>query len=63
MMRICRVALDQIVSKIDRDYDYTVPDTVSGLKPGMRVLVPFGQANVLKRRWSSPYSRENRTRS
>ncbi len=47
---ICRVALDQIVQKIDRDYDYIVPPGFSAsILPGVRVLVPFGNGNVLKK--------------
>ena len=50
MSLICRVAIDQIVRKIDKDYDYYLPDHMAGsLQPGMRVLVPFGQANLLKK--------------
>ena len=50
MSRICRVAIDQIVEKIDRDYDYILPSAVASFAlPGMRVLVPFGNANVLKK--------------
>ncbi len=47
---ICRVAIDQIVEKIDRDYDYIVPNSLASVVlPGMRVLVPFGKGNVLKK--------------
>ena len=50
MPRICRVAIDQIVQKIDRDYDYLLPDSFGvSVLPGMRVLVPFGNGNVLKK--------------
>ncbi len=50
MARICRVAIDQIVEKIDRDYDYLLNDTLAKtVLPGMRVLVPFGKANILKK--------------
>lgn len=50
MPRICRVAIDQIVQKIDRDYDYLLPDSFgASVLPGMRVLVPFGNGNVLKK--------------
>ncbi len=46
----CRVAIDQIVHKIDIDYTYRVPERFAEkLKPGMRVLVPFGKANQLKK--------------
>lgn len=47
---ICRVAIDQIVQKIDKDYDYLLPDHfAASVMPGMRVLVPFGNGNVLKK--------------
>lgn len=50
MPRICRVAIDQIVHKIDRDYDYLIPEPFwADVKPGVRVLVPFGNGNVLKK--------------
>ncbi len=50
MPLICRVAIDQIVQKIDKDYDYLLPDSfASSVLPGMRVLVPFGNGNVLKK--------------
>ena len=50
MVRICRVAIDQIVEKIDRNYDYLLPLSLAdSVRPGMRVIVPFGNANVLKK--------------
>ncbi|MBQ8894211.1 MAG: primosomal protein N' [Clostridia bacterium] len=50
MPLVCRVAIDQIVQKIDRDYDYLLPGSfASSVLPGMRVLVPFGNGNVLKK--------------
>lgn len=50
MTLICRVAIDQIVQKIDRDYDYILPGSFgASVLPGMRVLVPFGKGNVLKK--------------
>lgn len=50
MAILCRVALDQIVLKIDRDYDYILPNSFAAtVHPGMRILVPFGKANLLKK--------------
>ncbi len=50
MAWICRVAIDQIIRKIDRDYDYIIPPSMMGkIMSGMRVLVPFGNGNVLKK--------------
>ena len=50
MSLVCRVAIDQIVQKIDRDYDYLLPSSFAAkILPGMRVLVPFGKGNVLKK--------------
>ena len=42
--------MDQIVEKIDRDYDYLLPMSfAANVLPGMRLLVPFGKGNVLKK--------------
>ncbi len=30
---------------MDRPYDYKVPESLQGLEPGMRVIVPFGSGN------------------
>ena len=50
MPLVCRVAIDQIVHKIDRDYDYLIPEQFqAAVQPGIRVLVPFGNGNVLKK--------------
>ena len=50
MPLVCRVAINQIVQKIDRDYDYLLPSSFAAkVSPGMRVLVPFGKGNVLKK--------------
>ncbi|MBQ7090885.1 MAG: primosomal protein N', partial [Clostridia bacterium] len=50
MALICRVAIDQIIQKIDRDYDYIVPAAMeSEMCSGKRVLVPFGNSNLLKK--------------
>ena len=50
MPLVCRVAMDQIVQKIDRDYEYLLPKSFAAkVLPGMRVLVPFGNGNVLKK--------------
>ncbi|MBQ7096045.1 MAG: primosomal protein N' [Clostridia bacterium] len=47
---ICRVAVDQIISRIDRDYDYLLPDHLAeNVAAGTRVLVPFGHANALRK--------------
>lgn len=47
---ICRVAVDQIIKRIDRDYDYALPDHLAEeVGPGTRVLVPFGHGNMLKK--------------
>lgn len=49
MPLVCRVAIDQIVLKIDREYDYFLPAACSSAVPGVRVVVPFGKGNVLKK--------------
>ncbi len=47
---ICRVAVDQIIFRIDRDYDYEIPAQLKDkVALGARVLVPFGHGNVLKK--------------
>lgn len=43
---IVKVAVDHIVFHLDKLYDYIVPDEwVNDIKPGCRVLVPFGIGN------------------
>ena len=49
MPLVCRVAIDQIVLKIDREYDYFLPAACGSAVPGVRVVVPFGKGNVLKK--------------
>ena len=42
----CKVAVSAAVFSIDKPYDYTVPPELTQvLRPGMRVLVPFGAGN------------------
>ena len=41
-----KVAVAKAIYAIDRPYDYRVPQELEGrLRPGMRVLVPFGAGN------------------
>ena len=41
-----KIALSKAIYAIDKPYDYLVPDELAGhLRPGMRVLVPFGSGN------------------
>lgn len=43
---LAKVALSSATYAIDRPYDYLIPDELTkDLKPGMRVLVPFGAGN------------------
>jgi len=43
---VAKVALSRALYAIDRPYDYLVSDTMAEtLRPGMRVLVPFGNGN------------------
>lgn len=43
---IIRVAVEQIVYHLDKPYDYTISDDLAAtVKPGCRVLVPFGIGN------------------
>ena len=50
-MALCAsVVIDDIVNKIDKLYDYAVPDCLKGsLKAGMRVIVPFSKSNIKKK--------------
>ena len=44
--KIAKVAVAKAVYAIDRPYDYLIPPELEGrLRPGMRVLVPFGAGN------------------
>lgn len=46
---IVSVAVDQTVYQIDKPYDYLVPTLLADkIKPGVRVLVPFGNGNIRK---------------
>lgn len=40
-----KVALSAATFAIDRPYDYLVPPELNGLRPGVRVIVPFGPGN------------------
>ncbi len=43
---VAKIALSRAVYAIDKPYDYRVPPELEArLRPGMRVLVPFGQGN------------------
>lgn len=43
---IAKIALSKAIYAIDKPYDYLVPDELAGcIRPGMRVLVPFGGGN------------------
>ncbi len=43
---VARVALSGVLYAIDRPYDYLIPPELEGtLRPGMRVIVPFGRGN------------------
>lgn len=50
-MALCvSVVIDDIINKIDKQYDYAVPDNFIGiLKAGMRVIVPFSKGNINKK--------------
>lgn len=44
--KIAKVAVSRAVYTIDKPYDYLIPDEMAeSLKPGMRVLIPFGSGN------------------
>ncbi len=50
-MAVCvSVAIDNMILKIDKPYDYLVPDELVDLVvPGVRVVVPFSKGNVRKK--------------
>lgn len=46
MENIASVAISNCTRKFDREYDYVIPEELlSGVVPGIRVMVPFGRAN------------------
>ncbi|HOM01706.1 MAG TPA: primosomal protein N' [Acetivibrio sp.] len=48
MNNIASVAISNTTRKFDKDYHYIIPDKYIGsIKPGMRVIVPFGKSNRL----------------
>ena len=50
MAKCVKVAIDDIVNKIDKPYDYFVPDHLSDIvADGLRVIVPFSRANTRKK--------------
>lgn len=45
-IKVAKIALNAATYAIDKPYDYTVPEAVWNLlRPGMRVIVPFGAGN------------------
>ncbi len=50
-MAICaRVAIDDIINKIDKPYDYSVPfELIDKICPGACVIVPFSKNNINKK--------------
>lgn len=45
-MTIAKIAVSGVRYSLDRPYDYTIPEELSGrVRPGMRVVVPFSRAN------------------
>ncbi|MGI6777026.1 MAG: primosomal protein N' [Acetivibrionales bacterium] len=49
MDKIAAVAISNSTREFDRDYHYIIPDRlVDKVKPGMRVIVPFGKSDRLK---------------
>ncbi len=46
MIHVAKIAVSQALYSFDRLYDYEVPkDLIGVIKPGMRVIVPFGAAD------------------
>ena len=47
--RIAQVVIDINHSKLDRVFDYLIPESLSGqIGVGMPVRVPFGKGNVIR---------------
>ncbi len=45
-MMVAKIAVDQTVYHFDKPFDYSVPSDLAGqVRPGCRVLVPFGSGN------------------
>jgi primosomal protein N' (replication factor Y) len=44
-VKIARIAVSAANYLIDKPYDYVLPEQLSALEKGMRVLVPFGRGN------------------
>ena len=45
-IKVAKIALNAATYAIDKPYDYTIPEAVWNLlRPGMRVIVPFGAGN------------------
>ena len=50
MYRYADVIIDISLDKLDRPFSYRIPDKLMGcLEVGMRVLVPFGQGNTVRK--------------
>ncbi len=45
MPKIAKVAVNGVTYGIDHTYDYLLPDSMVELKPGTRIVVPFGNGN------------------
>ena len=43
---IARVAVENTIYHFDRAFSYLIPDRLNGLRPGCRVVVPFGKGNA-----------------
>ena len=45
MLGLARVAIENALYHFDREYSYIIPDRLDKLRPGCRVVVPFGRGN------------------
>ncbi|HHY23229.1 MAG TPA: primosomal protein N', partial [Clostridiaceae bacterium] len=49
MKNIASVVISNCTREFDKEYHYIIPDEIKeNIKPGMRVIVPFGRTNMLK---------------
>jgi len=43
---IARVAVENTIYHFDRAFSYLIPDRLNSLRPGCRVIIPFGKSNA-----------------
>ena len=57
MPQVAQVAVDKATSSFDKLFTYRVPREMEGtLRPGCRVMVPFGAGDVYKRQLHNSFN-------